>query len=205
MGQLAMRAVHGTPALGDVEDHGHLLGQQRMHRMPARRLVDSGCRCRGAVPASGAPGSQRPATTSTPSGGRTRPRRRRRRSSGRLLDLGGDPRRHRPAQPQPDFPRTTASSIACALTASVNCADLRPGGLELPIPLLARTTRLARQSRQRGVLDGAPDPDHGRYIHRHLRAASAWLISPAVTCRKISHFVSADSFVGRRRALSTRA
>jgi hypothetical protein len=35
-----MRAVHGTPALGDVEDRGHLLGQQRMHRMPARRLVD---------------------------------------------------------------------------------------------------------------------------------------------------------------------
>ncbi len=40
MRQLAMRAVHGTPALGDVEDHGHLLSQQRMHRMPARRLVD---------------------------------------------------------------------------------------------------------------------------------------------------------------------
>jgi hypothetical protein len=33
----------------------------------------------------------------------------------------------------------------------------------------------------------------------HLRAASAWLISPPLTCKKISHFVSGDSFVGRRR------
>jgi hypothetical protein len=37
-----------------------------------------------------------------------------------LLDLGGDSRRERSAQPQPDFPRITASSIAWALTASVN-------------------------------------------------------------------------------------
>jgi hypothetical protein len=29
-----------------------------------------------------------------------------------LLDLGGDSRRERSAQPQPDFPRITASSIA---------------------------------------------------------------------------------------------
>jgi hypothetical protein len=33
-----------------------------------------------------------------------------------------------------------------------------------------------------------------------VHAASAWLISPAVTCRKISHLVSADRFVARRRA-----
>ena len=44
MGELAMRAVHGTPPLGDVEDHVDLRGQERMHRMPARRLVDSACR-----------------------------------------------------------------------------------------------------------------------------------------------------------------
>src|SRR4029077_390639 len=37
----------------------------------------------------------------------------------------------------------------------------------------------------------------------HLRAASAWLISPAVTCKKISHLVSADSFDGRRRPLGS--
>jgi hypothetical protein len=37
-----------------------------------------------------------------------------------LLDFGGDPRRERSAQSQPDFPRITASSIACALTASVS-------------------------------------------------------------------------------------
>jgi hypothetical protein len=40
-----------------------------------------------------------------------------------------------------------------------------------------------------------------RAATHHLRAASAWLISPAVTCKKISHFVSADNFDGRRRPL----
>ena len=35
----------------------------------------------------------------------------------------------------------------------------------------------------------------------HSRAASAWLISPAVICRKISHFISADKLAGRRRPL----
>jgi transposase-like protein len=34
-----------------------------------------------------------------------------------------------------------------------------------------------------------------------LRAASAWQTSPAVTRKKISHFVSADRFFGRRRPL----
>ena len=33
----------------------------------------------------------------------------------------------------------------------------------------------------------------------HLRAASAWVISPLATTKQISHFVSADSFFGRRR------
>jgi hypothetical protein len=36
---------------------------------------------------------------------------------------------------------------------------------------------------------------------RQLRAASAGLISPAVTCRKVPHFVSTDRVVGRRRPL----
>jgi hypothetical protein len=35
-----------------------------------------------------------------------------------FFDLGGDPRRHRPARPQPDFPRTTAGSMSWALTAA---------------------------------------------------------------------------------------
>ncbi len=42
VGQLAMRAVDGAPAFGHVEDRGDLLGQQRVHRMPARRPVDQG-------------------------------------------------------------------------------------------------------------------------------------------------------------------
>ncbi len=40
MRQLAVAAVDGTPAFGDVEDRGHLVGQQRVHRVPARRPVD---------------------------------------------------------------------------------------------------------------------------------------------------------------------
>ena len=37
-----------------------------------------------------------------------------------LLGPGGHPSRQRTAQPQPTFPRSTASSMAWALTASVN-------------------------------------------------------------------------------------
>ena len=32
MGQLRCERSIGAPALGDIEDHGHLLGQRRMHR-----------------------------------------------------------------------------------------------------------------------------------------------------------------------------
>jgi hypothetical protein len=39
-----------------------------------------------------------------------------------FFDFGGDPRRDRSVQSQPDFPRTTASSIACAVIAWVNWA-----------------------------------------------------------------------------------
>ena len=55
-------------------------------RAPDARRVPGrpGCRCHGAAPASGVPGSRRPATTRTPRCERTRPRPRRRRSSGRL-------------------------------------------------------------------------------------------------------------------------
>ena len=37
----------------------------------------------------------------------------------------------------------------------------------------------------------------------HFRAASAWVISPVVTCKKISHFVSGDSFFGALRPLDS--
>jgi hypothetical protein len=36
----------------------------------------------------------------------------------------------------------------------------------------------------------------------HLRAASAWVISPAVICKNISHLVSALKIFGRARHCS---
>ena len=54
------------------------------------------------------------------------------------------------AQPQPDFPRTTASSIACALTASVNCA------------IFARAASSCRSRCARGRPASAPMPKRRR-------------------------------------------
>ena len=96
MSKLAMRAVDGAPAFGDVEDRGHLLGQQRVHRMPTRRRVDQ----RGGVAAARSP-SVYPRVRYLPQC--TRPGVGEPGGDG-IVDglqdgffhLGGDPRRHRP-------------------------------------------------------------------------------------------------------------
>lgn len=91
-----------------------------MHRVPTRRSVDQ----RPVLAAAGPP-PVHPIVAHLPQ--RTHPVVREPVRGGvihgledQLLDLGGDPRRERAVQPQPDLPRITASSIACALTASVN-------------------------------------------------------------------------------------
>ena len=79
--------------------------------------------------------------------------------------------------------------------------DLRSSGFELLIAFRTRASRLAGERGKSRVFDREADADHRRHVHRHLRAASARVISPAAICRKISHFVSADRLVGRRRPL----
>jgi len=165
--QLAVAAVHGAPPFGDLEDRGDLLGQQRVHRMPARRLIDQ-----GALVAPARPPAVPPAVGDLPQ--RARPAvgepGRDRAVDGfkdQLLDLGGDPPRYRSLAPagfsphdrQLDGPR---------LDRLGKLRDLCTGGFELPIALRTGTTRLARQRRQRGVFDRTPDPDHRRYIHLPL-------------------------------------
>jgi hypothetical protein len=122
VGELAVRAVDGAPTFGDVEDGGDLLGQQRMDRMPAWRLVDQGGGVAAACPPAMHPRVGHLPQRARPGMGEPGRDRVVDRLQNQLLHLGGDPRRHWPDQPQPDFPRTTASSIACALTASVSSA-----------------------------------------------------------------------------------
>src|SRR6185437_11762015 len=120
-----------------------------------------------------------------------------------FLDVGGDPRRHRPAQPQPDFPRTTDSSIACALTASVSCAISARAASNCQSRCVPGRPGLRASAAKAASLTVRRIPITVDTSMCHLRAASAWLISPAVTCKKISHLVSADSFDGRRRPLGS--
>ena len=107
-----------------------------------------------------------------------------------------------PLSPNRIFPRTTASSMACALTASVNCAISARAASSCQSRCAPGRPDLRAKADNAASLTVRRIPITVDTSTRHLRAASAWLISPAVTCRKISHFVSADRFVGRRRALS---
>ena len=120
MRELAVAAVHGPPLLGDREDLSDFAGSQRMQRHTPWRAVLNGA---GVAPP--APPAVRPVIRDTQQ--RARPPVRRAGAHGAvdqlqdlLLGPGGHPSRQRTAQPQPTFPRSTASSMAWALTASVN-------------------------------------------------------------------------------------
>lgn len=120
MGELAVGPVDRAPLLGDSEDGVDLRAQDPVHRVTAGGPVDQ-----GAVVAAEGPPAVDPIVGYLPQ--RAHPGVRESAGDGvvdgledQLLDLGGDSRRERSAQPQPDFPRITASSIAWALIASVN-------------------------------------------------------------------------------------
>jgi len=120
VGQLAMRPVDRSPLLGDRQ-HGVDLDQhQAMHGVPTRRKVRERAELAATLPPAVHPVvGHLPRLTHPPV---------REPVSDRVIDslqhqflhLAGDPRRNRTRQPQPDFPRTAASSIACAVTAWVN-------------------------------------------------------------------------------------
>ncbi|MCV6991821.1 hypothetical protein H7I87_18420 [Mycobacterium timonense] len=96
MGELAMRPIDRSPTLGDVEDRGDLLAQQRVHRPPGR-LIDQGADIAapgspavhtrvGDLPQRACPGVGEPGRDCVVDA-----------LQDGFLDLGGDPRRHRPA------------------------------------------------------------------------------------------------------------
>lgn len=117
MGELAVAAIDRAPLLGHGQDRLDLPRQQAMHRMPARSPIHEGADIAESgspavhpvvrdVPEPARPGVVEPVGNGLIDG-----------LEDQLLGFGGDPRRERPDQSQPAFPRTTASSVACALTA----------------------------------------------------------------------------------------
>ncbi|MDI3313943.1 MAG: hypothetical protein QJR12_06570 [Mycobacterium sp.] len=91
-----MRPIDRPPTLGDVEDRGDLFGQQRVHRTPGS-LVDQGANVAAPgppamhprvadLPQRACPGVRQPGGDRVVDA-----------FEDGLFDLGGDPRRHRPA------------------------------------------------------------------------------------------------------------
>ena len=120
MGELAVRPVDRSPLLGDSEDLRDFVGQHRMHRRAARGEIAERAQLASAGPPAvhpavadlrytGGPCVPEPGGNGALDG-----------VADQLFGLGGDSRRDRPAQSQPDFPRTMANSIAWTLIASVS-------------------------------------------------------------------------------------
>ena len=150
----AVAAIDRTPLLGDGQQGVDLRGQDGVHRVPARRLVHERAHITEPGPPPMQPiighALQRPrAAVAEPAGHRSVDT-----LEDQLVDLGGDPRRKRTDQPQPALPRTTASSMACALMASVSW------------PISAR----AGSSCQSRSLAGRPGPGRAQPTRRHSRS-----------------------------------
>ena len=120
MGELAVRPVDRSPLLSDSEDLRDFVAQHRMHRRAARgeileraQLASAGPPAVhpvvGDLPHTGGPRVPEPGGNGVVDGGEDQ-----------LFGLGGDSRRDRSVQSQPDFPRTMANSIAWTLIASVS-------------------------------------------------------------------------------------
>ena len=120
MGELAVRPVDRSPLFSDSEDLRDFVGQHRMHRRAARGEVAERAQLAPAgppavhpvvadLPHTGGPCVPEPGGNGVVDG-----------VADQLFYLGGDSRRDRSVQSQPDFPRTMANSIAWTLIASVS-------------------------------------------------------------------------------------
>jgi hypothetical protein len=120
VGELAVGAVDLAPLLGDSQDRVDLRRPQSVHGDAARCPVLQ----RADLPQPGSPAMhpivgdvEQPACPGVGSAGGDRLVDQ---LEDRFFDLARDPCGQRAGQVQPCFPRSRASSIACALTASVN-------------------------------------------------------------------------------------
>lgn len=107
-----MGPVGRPPLFGDREDLRGFLGQQPMDRSAAQSKI-----AEGAQLAAAGPPAMHPVVGDLPHPSSPPVRQTRGDSvvdglEDQFFDLGGDSRRHRPAQSQPDSPRTIANSIA---------------------------------------------------------------------------------------------
>lgn len=107
-----MRPVNGSPLLRDRQDLIDLALKQSMNRRTTRREVFEGAQDTAPrpppmdpvirhTPQCGGPAMQKPFPDSVVNS-----------FEDQVFHVGGDSRRDRSVQPQPDFPRTIANSIA---------------------------------------------------------------------------------------------
>jgi len=96
---------------------------------------------------------------------------------------------------------TTASSIAWDLIASVSWAISARAASSSQFRSLAGRPGLRASAASAASFTVRRMPITVDTSTACLRAASAWVMSPAVTAKKISHFFSGDNFVGLRRPL----
>ena len=120
MRELAVAAVHRPPLLGDSEDLSDFGGPQRMQGHTPWRAVLNGARVAQPAPPAVRPVIRHAQQRARPPVHRAGAHRAVDQLQDLLLGLRGHPSGQRTAQPQPTFPRSTASSMAWALTASVN-------------------------------------------------------------------------------------
>lgn len=193
MSELAVGTIDRPRPLRDLENLVDLSGHQRVHRMATRSTVGERADITSTLPP-----AMHPVIGHLPQ--RTHPRVRVAAGNrvvddleDQLLRLSADARGDRAGQAQPDFPRTTASSIACAVIAVRNCSISARAASSSQFRSLAGRPGLRANAANAASFAVRRIPITVDTSTCHLRAASAWEISPDVTCKNTSHFVSGDN------------
>lgn len=190
MGKLAVRTVNLAPGLCELQDAPLLPGWDPVCRVAARRLViERAGRTQLLAPAvhlfiRDAPQLTHP-VQEEPLGDSLVDM-----FQHQLLHLDRGSRREQATQPQPALLRTIASSIPWALIASVCWVISERAASRVQCCSLAGRPDLAANAASAASFTVRRVPLRVDTSTVHLRAASAWVISPAVIYKKISHLAS---------------